>query len=98
MPQYTNGTETVDAIAWEGDFSQVVSFLQANPPILDPKVTEDNPTALGVAQQGEDLVVFVGGPQPYQTCVPGDFLVRGANLHLRTIDQATFQATFAPVP
>jgi hypothetical protein len=95
--QYTNGTETVDAVAWSGDFAQIVAFLQANPPVLDPKVLEDNPAALGVVEQDGDLVVFVGGDAVFQRAHPGDFLVRGANLKLRAIDQTTFTATFTLV-
>jgi phosphotransferase system IIB component len=95
--QYTNGTETVDAIAWSNDFSQILTFLQDNPPVLDPKVLEDNPAALGVIEQDGDLVVFVGGDAVFQHAHLGDFLVRGANLKLRAIDQTTFTATFTPV-
>ncbi len=98
MARYTNGIEVVDAIVWMGDFSQIEAFLQENLPVLDPKVTEDNPSALGVIEQDNDLVVFVGGDQVYQRGRFGDFLVRGADLHLRVIDQSTFESTFVVVP
>ncbi len=99
MAKYTNGTETVDAIAWTGDFSLIVTFLQDNPPILDPKITEDDPSAIGVVEREDGtLAIFVGGDEVYQNAHVSDMLIRGSNLHLRTSDATTFAASFTPIP
>lgn len=96
MSKYTNGTEMVDAIMWTGDFTQIQAFLQQNPPVLDPKATEDK--ALGVEPwQDGTLLILVGPNQTYQTCRLTDMLIRGGDLKLRSSDSRTFEQTFTLV-
>jgi hypothetical protein len=93
MARYTNGTEVVDAIAWDGNFSNVTAFVTANPPIVPAKVTEDNPSAIGVIEQPPgSLTVFTEAG--YEVAALGDFLIRGADLKLRTSTAVTFNASF----
>lgn len=96
MARYTNGTETVDAMFWAGDFAAVTTFLHDNPPILDPKVLEDNPNALGVVEIDGTLRVFTSGG--YETVGINDALIRGADLRLRGQAHDSFVAEFALVP
>lgn len=97
MARYTNGTETVDAIAWTRDFTQVTSFLQANPPVLNPKVLEDNPNAIGVIEQPPGtLTVFTDSG--YEFAQNTDMLIRGGDHKLRTSTAAVFNQTFTLVP
>jgi len=100
MAKYTDGVETIDAIQWTGDFSAIQAFLAAVSPFyIDPKVTEDNPDATGVADLGDGrLSCFVGGAQVFQYALADDWLARGADTHLRVIAQATFAASWTPVP
>jgi len=100
MPKYTNGSETIDAIQWTGNFATIQTFLTAVAPFfIDPKVTEDDPTATGVAQLPDDrLSVFVGGSTVFEYAQHDDWLVRGANTHLRTIDATTFTASWTLIP
>jgi hypothetical protein len=96
MARYTNGVETVDTIAWDGDFSHVTSFLQSNPPVLNPKVLEDNPNAIGVIEQPlGTLTVFTDAG--YEFAQLTDMLIRGGDHKLRTSTAAVFNQTFTLV-
>jgi hypothetical protein len=100
MAKYTDGSEIIDAIQWGGSFSAIQAFLVAvSPFFIDPKVTEDNPDATGVAELPDGrLSVFVGGSTVFEYAPSGDWLARGANSHLRTIDATSFATSWTLVP
>jgi hypothetical protein len=100
MAKYTDSSETIDAIQWSGSFSAIQTFLvEVSPFFIDPKVTEDNPDATGVAALPDGrLSVFVGGSTVFEYAQSGDWLARGANTHLRTIDATSFAANWTLVP
>ena len=100
MAKYTNGSKTIDATQWAGDFSAVEAFLlSVSPFFVDPKVVEDNPVATGVAELPDGRIsVFVGGDPPFQYGQPSDWLARGEDAHLRIVDQAAFSTDWSPVP
>lgn len=100
MSKYTDGNEIIDAIQWSGDFSTIQAFLvEVSPFFIDPKVTEDNPNATGVAELPDGRVsVFIGGASVFEYAQNEDWLARGANTHLRTIDMASFSTNWTLVP
>lgn len=100
MAKYTNGSETIDAVQWTGNFSTIQTFLvEVSPFFIDPKVTEDNPNSTGVADLLDGrLSVFVGGSTVFEYAQSGDWLAKGANTHLRTIDAVSFAANWTLVP
>ena len=99
MSKYTDGSEVIDAIQWNGNFSAIQAFLvEVSPFFIDPKVTEDNPNATGVAELPDGRIsVFVGGSSVFEYALNNDWLARGANTHLRTITAADFSVNWAPV-
>lgn len=99
MAQYTNGTDTIDAIQWTGDLNAIGAFLSSVEPFfVDPKVTEDNPDATGVSELPDGrLSVYVGGDTVFAYAQANDWLAKGTDGHLGAIDAATFAATWAPV-
>ena len=100
MAKYTNGSETIDALQWESDFSAIQAFLVAvSPFFIDPKVTEDNPNATGIAELPDGrLSVFTGGSAVFDYAQSGDWLVRGVDTHMRTIDATNFATNWTLVP
>lgn len=100
MAKYTDGSETIDAIQWGSDFTAIQAFLVAvSPFFIDPKVTEDNPNATGVTALTDGrLSVFVGGSPVFAYAASGDWLARGADTHLRTIDATSFAANWTLIP
>lgn len=100
MARYTDTIETIDATQWTGDFSAIQAFLTSVTPfVVDPKVTEDNPDATGVAELPDGRIsIYVGGETVFEYAQVGDWLAKGADAHLRTIDGASFSASWTLVP
>jgi hypothetical protein len=97
MTRYTNGTEVVDAIAWDGELSSAQAFVKQHPVKHHPKVTEDDPNALGIALVEPGLLT-VFTEKGYLRVRPTDMLIVTAAGTLTVATAKIFQETFHPVP
>ena len=101
MAQYKNNADNtfVEAVAWAGDIAAMNAFLTQFPPALNPKVTEDNPSANGITTNdgGVTLIVYPLDGIPV-TAALGDMLIRSDVDHgLSTLTAAAFNATYTAV-
>lgn len=100
MAQYKHNTDNtvVEAVAWNGDLSEMDAFLSQFPPALNPKVTEDNPNANGiVSNDGVTLIIYPLDGIPVNAALT-DMLIRSDGDHgLSTMTAANFNAAFTAV-
>ena len=87
------------AVTWAGNFADITAFLAANPPLLHPKVTEDNPAAIGITLlPSGDLAVYGIDGTPI-VCHLTDSVLRAATDHwLSVVTAATLASSFTLVP